>query len=105
AEERGFVAFRRLGGPMLEELAGNRSDAWIAACAPAIHLKADVVNERVELSALAGRVKVQCLLGRPFLRSGNRDERLARPSAIEDQPCGTIRADFEMTLRRAVRRV
>ncbi len=31
---------------MLEELAGNRSDAWIAACAPAIHLKADVVNER-----------------------------------------------------------
>src|SRR5207244_3722275 len=103
-EDRVFT-LGRARRPVLEQLAGNGRDAGIAAGPPAVDLEADVVDERVLLSPLAGDVEVEGLLGLLALpRDWHRDERLAGAPSIEHGAGRAVGADLEVLLRRLVGR-
>ncbi len=107
AEQHRVVARRRLGGPVRQQLARVRRHAIPVARPPPLDLAADVVDQRVLLASLSGRVEVKrLLLDLAALATGrDRDERLARPAARKDDAGRTVRPDLEVRLGRVVRPV
>ena len=65
AEQDRLVAIRRLGSPVSQQLAGVGGDAVPVTGAPPLDLAADVVDQRVLLTPLAGDVEVEVPAGPP----------------------------------------
>ena len=107
AEQHPVLALRVR--PMLQQLAADRRDPGVLSVrAPARHVSAQVVDERVLLTSLAGGVEVQRdLLARllALRRHRDRDERLARPPTVPDLARRAPLADHVVAVRRIIRLV
>ncbi len=98
-------------GPVLEQLSRRRRDPLVVAVPPSLDLAAQIVDHRVAFAALAGQLDVKgrldCairLLG-AFPAGRDRDQGLARASAVLDHARRAVRTELEVTDRYVVRPV